>query len=160
MAMGHYCWLDGWFHSHPQTICGPEDTGDASAILLKHGLGVHNFEFQVSDSAAWFPTVARFTMGMSLEPPNFVDAINSEGEHYQTDFWAQSESPFCSVNVSMLNLGEYYHGRGSEFGGAFLDVSNNDGLERFYRRTRGQWKRFFDYEMPDVLEVTPEFWSS
>ncbi|MDR0350850.1 MAG: FAD-binding protein, partial [Coriobacteriales bacterium] len=159
MAMGYYCWLAGWY-PHPSSICGPESTGDANAILMNHGIGVRNFELQVADSAAWFPTVGRYTMGMSLEPPNCVDAVNSEGEHYQKDFYENTPNVFTSINVSILNAGEYFNGRGHEHRGAWLEYPGDDKMERFYRRTREQWKSHFGYELPERIETTPEFWSS
>jgi succinate dehydrogenase / fumarate reductase flavoprotein subunit len=162
MAMGHYNWMMGWSGMRAHTICGPESTGDPDAILLRHGLGVHNLEFLASDNSPWYPACQRDTMGMSLEPPNWELAVNSEGEYFLKDYIQAHPEKFGVMVIPMLVTGEYFHGRGSEHCGVWVEAGPDiiDQYVRFYRRYRDHMKRVFGYDPSNVLEVAPEFWSS
>lgn len=83
MAMGSYNWMCGWLGWRPQTMCGPECTGDAYSILMQRGVPVGNFELCSIDNNAYNPGAFRLAFGMRLEYPDADRGINSEGRHYR-----------------------------------------------------------------------------
>lgn len=162
MAMGSYNWICGWLDWRPQTMCGPECTGDAYSILMKRGVPVGNFEFCATDNNAYNPGAFRVAYGLGLEFPDADRAINSEGRSFVLEYMAEHSDQAGIEMLEQLVAGEVYHGRGSEHGGVWLDIAGFGGqeMEVFYRRTPENMLKNFGYTFPDKVEVVPDPWAS
>lgn len=162
MAMGSYNWMCGWLGWRPQTMCGPECTGDAYSILMKKGIPVGNFEFCSIDNNIYNPGCFRLTFGMGLEYPDADRGMNSEGRYFVQEYIADHADQGGIETLEQLVAGEVYHGRGSEHGGVWLDMKDFGGqeMEVFYRRTPENMLRNFGYEFPEKAEVLPDPWAS
>lgn len=163
IAMGTYNWMCGWVGNRPQSMCGPESTGDSAGILWRRGLKVGNLEFCSTDNNMWDPGCLRLTFGLGLEWPDADRALNSEGRYFVKEFIEAGNVMDQGIEcLEQMIAGEVVHGRGSEHGGVWLDTANwsGDEMEVFYRRTPDNLWRNFGYELPDKVEVCPEHWSS
>lgn len=162
MAMGSYNWMCGWLGWRPQTMCGPECTGDAYSILMQRGVPVGNFEFCSIDNNAYNPGAFRLAFGMGLEYPDADRGINSEGRYFVQEYIAEHPDQSGIETLEQLVAGEVMQGRGSEHGGVWLDLKDFSGqeMEVFYRRTPENMLRNFGYEYPDKVEVLPDPWAS
>ncbi len=162
MAMGGFSWMYGWSGLRPNSMGSIEYTGDGTAILMKHGVPVSNLEFYSSDYNTYYPACVRDTMAIGLEIPDYHRARDIDGNAFMFDYMLEHPTENCIGMVTALIAGELAHGRGSEHGGVWLDIKDFEGqeLELFYRRFRENYKRNFDYELPDLIEMIPDYWES
>jgi succinate dehydrogenase/fumarate reductase flavoprotein subunit len=161
LAMGSHVRMCGWNGVRPKSHAGTDTTGDGVAILMNHGLGISNLEFFSADAGAWTPAVSRQRMSLGLEFPNNARALNSEDEHFMADFFVDQPDQRSIEALTHFIAGEVYYGRGSEHGGVWLDMSNFDEIELFYRHFKEDMKRNFDYDVPnDKVEVVSQTWES
>lgn len=162
MATGSYNWLCGWTGWRPQSMVGPECTGDGYSILMKRGVPIGNMEFVTTDFDAWNPGCFRDAYVLGLEYPDMERGVNSEGENFALDYITAHPDQGGIETLTQLVAGEVYHGRGSEHGGVWLDTTNWGGqeMELFYRVMVDDLKRNFDYKAPDKVEVVPDHWAS
>lgn len=162
LAMGSYNWMCGWLGWRPQSMCGPECTGDAYSILMQNGVPVGNFEFCSIDNNMYNPGAFRLAFGLGLEYPDADRGLNADGRRFCAEYIAEHSDQSGIETLEQLVAGEVFHGRGSEHGGVYLDLKDFGGqeMEVFYRRTVDNLKRNFGYEVPEVVEVVPDPWAS
>lgn len=167
MATGSYNWLCGWTGWRPQSMVGPESTGDGYSIMLQNGVPIGNMEFVNTDYDAWNPGCLRDTFTLGLEYPNCEYGVNANGEHFALEYLTEHPDQGGIETLTQLVAGEVYHGRGSESGGVWLDTTewaakNWEGqeLELFYRPSVAALKRNFGYEFPERVEVVADHWCS
>lgn len=162
LATGTYNWLCGWTGWRPQSMVGPESTGDGYSIMLQNGIPIGNMEFVNTDYDAWNPGCLRDTFTLGLEYPNCERGVNANGEYFALEYLTAHPDQGGIETLTQLVAGEVYHGRGSENGGVWLDTKDWGGqeLELFYRPTIDSLKRHFGYEFPELVEVVADHWCS
>ena len=162
MATGSYNWICGWTGWRPQSMIGPECTGDGFAIMMKNGVPVGNNEFVCTDFDAYNPGCLRDTFTVGLEYPDCERAVNSEGEYFALDYLTAHPDQGGIETLTQLVAGEVVHGRGSEHGGVWLDTKDWSGqeMELVYRTTPYNLERNFGYTLPDKVEVVADHWCS
>lgn len=162
LATGGFSWMYGWSGLRPDSMGSIEYTGDGTALLMRHGIPVSNLEFYSSDYNTYNPGCVRDTMAIGLEIPDYHRARDIDGNPFMINYMLEHPEENSIGMVTNLIAGELAHGRGSEHGGVWLDISGFEGdeLELFYRKFRENYKRNFDYELPDLIEMIPDYWES
>ena len=162
MATGSYNWICGWTGWRPQSMIGPECTGDGFAIMMKNGVPVGNNEFVCTDFDAYNPGCLRDTFTVGLEYPDCERAVNSKGEYFALEYLTEHPDQGGIETLTQLVAGEVVHGRGSEHGGVWLDTKDWSGqeMELFYRTTPYNLERNFGYTLPEKVEVVADHWCS
>ena len=146
LATGGFSWMYGWSGLRPDSMGSIEYTGDGTAMLMKHGIPVSNLEFYSSDYNTYYPACCRDTMAIGLEIPDYHRARDIDGQPFMFNYLLEHPGENSIGMVTNLIAGELAHGRGSEHGGVWLDISGFEGqeLELFYRRFRENYARNFD----------------
>ena len=166
MAMGAYAYVSGWNGMGAHTIAGPEATGDAHYMLMKHGVPMRDMEFQPCDFVQWTPAATRQGMGaMGASIVNWPEVYDVDGtcvctstEERATGFtqlgWDNAEFMACC-------LATIHDGKGGPNGGIFVDMDAIEAYpnDPYYLHCRETLARF-GYEDPQFLELCPEQWES
>lgn len=160
LATGSYAWACGHNGMGPFSMTGPECTGDGVAMFLKCGVEQSQMEICPPDNAAWWPLGLRQSMGLGLEQPNNTAGLNAKGEPFLANWFAEHPEDNVSSKIYRLYSREIYQGRADEDGCVFLDTTDTDHMERFYRRCKEDLKRGLGYEVPDVLALHVENWET
>lgn len=162
MATGSYCWITGWNGMGAESMAGKENTGDGTAILLRHGIPMADMEQYCGDASQWTPAGTRQTMGNF----NFDASQTPKNMIYDKDMisWAEmlgDKHPMINMGGTMrIFYGLRLHGRTTENGGCYLDKASAPVSPRYFRRVEERQKALMDYELPQYVEVVPETWDS
>lgn len=154
-ATGSFRWVSGYNGLKPHTIAGPENTGDGIAVMLRHGLAMADMEQQPIDFVQWNPIGVRQGMGsMGGSIINWPLLYDGNQEPLVPE-----DRPASQVS----ELARWYYraqieGRGTENGGVYVDITQPQANDRYYRRCQENEKKFLDYQIPDFAELVAEQW--
>lgn len=154
-AMGSARWMSGFNGLKPQTIAGPENTGDGLAILLRHGVAMRDMEEQSIDFVQWTPLAIRTGMG--------AQGASTINWRFMYDANFEPLVPEGVASVSNGELARFYYravleGRGTEHGGVYVITNDPQSDDRYYRRTKENQLVNLGFEVPEYTEVVAEQW--
>jgi succinate dehydrogenase/fumarate reductase flavoprotein subunit len=157
MAMGSYCWLAGDNGIKPHTIGSPENTGDGHRILLDHGVALKDMEQLPCDFVQWTPKATRQGMGaMGASIVNHKRVVDKDHNRVSEAIdEAASNARFMRCVAKAI-----VDGKGTPNGGVYVDISDVQTDDRYYRRAPENIKNNLGYESPQFVECCPEQWES
>lgn len=160
LATGSYAWIAGDNGLYPFSMCGPENTGDGIAMLVKAGVPMRDMEQLPCDFVQWTPMGTRQGMG------TLGASIVNHWMVYDKDFNRITEQwdgnpMFSNAEFMQACFGAIHQGRGTENGGIYIETSTleDPSNDRYYRSQREAESRL-GYELPEFCEAVGEQWES
>ena len=165
MASGGYCWITGWNGMGAESMAAKEETGDGTAMLLRHQVPMADMEQYCGDASQWTPAGTRQTMGnlnfdASQTPYDMIYDGNMVPWSEMTAEVRQQVMSINMGNTAKIMYGLRLHGRATEHGGCYMDKDCAPVMPRYFRRSEEREKKFLGYDMPQYIEVVPETWAS
>lgn len=160
LATGSYGWIAGNNGLYPYSMCGPENTGDGIAMLLKAGIAMRDMEQLPCDFVQWTPTGTR--QGMGTLGASIVNhwMVYDKDHKRITEQW-DTNPMFSNAEFMQACFGAIHQGRGTENGGILIETSTleDPSNDKYYRTQREDLRRL-GYELPEFVEAVGEQWES
>lgn len=160
LATGSYGWAAGNNGLYPYSMCGPENTGDGIAMLIKAGIAMRDMEQLPCDFVQWTPMGTR--QGMGTLGASIVNHWMVYDKDYNriTEQWDEN-GLFSNAEFMQACFGAIHQGRGTENGGIYIETSTLEDAsnDKYYRMQRADERRL-GYELPEFVEAVGEQWES
>ena len=159
VAAGSYIWACGWNGMRPHTHGSADLTGEGLAFFLQAGLPMVDCEIQEHDLSQYTPLTMRDTVcALGSQTTSWPWSYNNKGELFMQQY-VDAGIQSGQGNYMRATLKEINEGRGSEHGGVYVDTTDMDRIERFWRRSKDDEYRTLGYKMADREECTAHFWA-
>ena len=162
LATGSYCWITGWNGIGAESMAGKENTGDGTAMLLRHGVPMADMEQYCGDASQWTPAGIRQNMGNF----NFDASQTPRDKIFDKNMvsWEKmmgDAHPMVNMGGTMrIFYGLRHNGRATANGGCYIDKGCAPVAPRYFRRVEERQRELLEYELPRYVEVVPETWDS
>ncbi len=164
MATGGYCWITGWNGVGAESMAGKEETGDGTAMLLRHQVPMADMEQFCGDASQWTPAGIRQNMGnLNYDAAQCPYDMVFDGNMVPLTEYVSKLEGVMSINMGntmKIMYGLRLHGKATENGGLYMDKNCAPQMPRYFRRSEEREKALLGYDMPQYIEVVPETWGS
>jgi succinate dehydrogenase / fumarate reductase flavoprotein subunit len=162
MAAGTHCWTFGKCSNGAHSMGGPECTGDAFSIFLKHGAEVVNMEQLVSTPTQFYPDGIGYTVGSLYAGVMSWNLVcDADGNTYAGMLTGGQEVdniaafPTFGGQPARMMLRALY-----DQGAIYCITDEMRFQQRYLKRVQENLRKFIGYTCPEVVEVDPDIFES
>lgn len=153
LCTGASVWMFGHSTLAAKTLGSPDNTGDVDMAAFRHGASIGDSEWAAYDLISIYPTgiAYGFNSGIGADANEYEYILDKDFKQLLDDpSYDKTEFLASRSYFNRVLAAEIMKGRGTEKGGVYIDLSNEETrnkLRRTYRRSIDLWKKNFGIDV-------------